>query len=142
MSVSSIIGAGEGARTQAGDAFSRLSSEEFTKIILTELQNQDPLQPNDTGALLEQLSSIRSIQSDMELATRLESIVGQNELAGASGLIGKRVSGLSEGFARVTDDVVSVSRTSDGSVLNLKGGLRMPMKNLDEILSTPAPVGA
>jgi flagellar basal-body rod modification protein FlgD len=142
MSVSSIIGAGEGARTQAGDAFSRLSSEEFTKIILTELQNQDPLQPNDTGALLEQLSSIRSIQSDMELATRLESIVGQNELAGASGLIGKRVSGLSEGFARVTDEVVSVSRTSDGSVLNLKGGLRMPMKNLDEILSTPAPVGA
>lgn len=142
MSVTSIIGAGEGTRTKAGDAFSRLSSEEFTKIILTELQNQDPLQPNDTGALLEQLSSIRSIQSDMELATRLESIVGQNELAGASGLIGKRVSGLSEGFARITDEVVSVSRTSDGSVLNLKGGLRMPMKNLDEILSTPAPVGA
>lgn len=142
MSVSSILGAGEGTRTAAGDAFSRLSSEEFTKIILTELQNQDPLEPNDTGALLEQLSSIRSIQSDMELATRLEAVVGQNELAGASGLIGKSVSGLTESFARVSDEVVSVSRTSSGAVLNLKGGLRMPMKNLDEILATAPIAGA
>lgn len=138
MVVQDMLGAGEGTRTASGDAFSNLSSEEFTKIILTELQNQDPLEPNDTGALLEQLSSIRSIQSDLELQTRLETMVAQNELAGASGLIGKRVSGLTESNQRVEDEVVSVSRTDAGAVLNLKGGKKMPMTNLDEILATVA----
>lgn len=135
MAIESVLGAGEGTRTAAGDAFSSLSSEEFTKIILTELQNQDPLEPNDTGALLEQLSSIRSIQSDLELQNRLEAMVAQNELAGASGLIGKRVSGLTDSSKRVEDEVVSVSRTQSGAVLNLKSGSRMPMGNLDEILA-------
>lgn len=136
MAVSGVLGAGEATRTAAGDAFSRLSSEEFTKIILTELQNQDPLEPNDTSALLEQLSSIRSIQSDMELGDRLEAVVAQNELAGASGLIGKRISGLTDGYRRVEDEVLSVSRTDQGAVLNLKGGQRVPMRNLDEILAS------
>lgn len=139
MAIESVLGAGEGTRTEAGDAFSSLSSEEFTKIILAELRNQDPLQPNDTGALLEQLSSIRSIQSDMELSTRIESVVSQNEFASAAGLIGKRVSGLTDASKRVEDEVVSVSRTDSGAVLNLKGGKRMPMSGLDEIL---APVAA
>ena len=47
--------------------FSAMDSEEFVKIIFTELQNQDPFQPNDSSALLEQLNSIRSIESDMAL---------------------------------------------------------------------------
>ena len=47
--------------------FTELSSEEFIKIIFTELQNQDPFKPNDSSALLEQLNSIRSIESDIEL---------------------------------------------------------------------------
>lgn len=136
MAIQSVLGAGEGARTAAGDAFSSLSSEEFTKIILTELQNQDPLEPNDTGALLEQLSSIRSIQSDMELGDRLESVVSQNEFAAAAGLIGRRISGLTETGQRVEDDVASVSRTSEGAVLNLVGGKRVPMSGLDRVLAT------
>ncbi len=138
MAIDGVLGAGEGSRTAAGDAFSGLSSEEFTKIILTELQNQDPLEPNDTGALLEQLSSIRSIQSDLELQNRLEAMVAQNELAGAAGLIGKRVSGLTDTSKRVEDEVASVTRTQSGAVLNLKGGARMPMGNLDEILAPVA----
>ena len=135
MSVTDVLGAGEGTRTAAGDAFSSLSSEEFTRIILAELRNQDPLQPNDTGALLEQLSSIRSIQSDLELSDRLESVVSQNEFAGAAGLIGKRVSGLTESGQRIEDEVASVSRTADGAVLNLAGGKRIPMSGLDKVLA-------
>ncbi|MBX3361848.1 MAG: hypothetical protein KF912_05620 [Phycisphaeraceae bacterium] len=136
MSIQGVLGAGEGTRTASGDAFSNLSSEEFTKIILTELQNQDPLSPNDTGALLQQLSSIRSIQSDLELQSRLTSMVAQNELAGASSLIGRRVSGLTDSNQRVEDEVESVSRTNAGAVLNLKGGKKMRMAYLDEILAT------
>ena len=119
-------------------AFSTLASEDFVKIIFTELGNQDPLQPSDSKDLLSQLSSLRNIQSGMDMSTRLQSLVAQNELAAASGLIGRRVSGLTDDNQRVEDAVKSVSRTADGAVLNLVGGQRVQMKNIDQVLGSAA----
>jgi flagellar basal-body rod modification protein FlgD len=124
--------------TSKPSAFSTLGSEDFVKIIFTELGNQDPLQPSDSKDLLAQLSSLRNIQSDMDMSTRLQSLVAQNELAAASGLIGRRVSGITDDNQRVQDDVKSVSRTADGAVLNLVGGQRVQMKNVDQVLGSAA----
>lgn len=44
--------------------FSEVTSDEFMSMILSELTNQDPLEPNDTENLLNQISTIRSIESD------------------------------------------------------------------------------
>lgn len=113
------------------DAFSDLTSEEFVRIMFTELANQDPLKPNDSNQMLEQLSSLRSIQSDLELSTKLETIVSQNQLASAGGLIGKYVSGITADGQRVVGEVVSVARTKDGPVLRLSNNFRVPFKNVD-----------
>lgn len=118
------------------DAFSDLTSEEFVRIMFTELSNQDPLKPNDSNQMLEQLSSLRSIQSDLELSNKLETIVSQNQLASAGALIGKYVSGLTEDGQRVVGEVVSVSRTSDGPVLRLSNNFRVPFQNVDIMQST------
>lgn len=131
--INQALGAETGT-TPGVNGFSELTSEDFTKIIFTELANQDPLQPSDSKALLEQLSSIRSIQSDMDLGSKLQSLVAQSEMTGAAGLIGKLVSGITDDNRRVAEVVISVSRTSEGAVLNLHGGLRVPMKNVDEVL--------
>lgn len=119
------------------DAFSDLTSEEFVKIMFTELSNQDPLKPNDSNQMLEQLSSLRSIQSDIELGNKLESIVSQNQLSTAGSLIGKYVSGLTEDGSRVVGEVVSVSRTADGPVLRLSNNFRVPFKNVDIMQGEP-----
>jgi flagellar basal-body rod modification protein FlgD len=119
--------------------FSALGADEFVKIIFTELSQQDPLEPNDTSALLEQLSTLQSIQSDVDMMDRLSAIVDQNELAGAAGLIGKIISGISDDDERVLDYVASVSRTDDGAVLNLDHGARVNMRNVDEIID-PLPL--
>jgi len=116
------------------NGFGELTSDEFVKIIFTELQAQDPLEPNDTSQLLEQLSTLRSIQSDVDMMDRLGSIVDQSELAGASSLIGKIISGISEKDERVLDYVVSVSRTEDGAVPTTERGARIPMRQVDEII--------
>src|SRR3954468_16957089 len=124
--------------TGAGNGFSALSAEDFSKIIFTELSKQDPLQPNDTNALLQQISSIRSIQSDLDLTSKLGALVNENEFASAATLIGKTVSGVDEAYERVTGKVKSLSRTQDGAMLTLVGGQRIRVSNLDEILdSTP-----
>ncbi|MFG0246058.1 MAG: flagellar hook capping FlgD N-terminal domain-containing protein [Phycisphaerales bacterium JB052] len=120
--------------TSSTDAFSALSSGEFLEIIFTELTNQDPLEPNDTQSMLNQLSTLRSIESDTQMVDSLSQLVTQSEFAAASSLIGSLVSGITLDNRRVADLVVSVSMTQDGPVLNLFDGSRMFFNNVDEIV--------
>jgi flagellar basal-body rod modification protein FlgD len=122
-------------RTSRPDAFSSLSSGEFMKVIFAELNNQDPLQPNDTGKMLEQLASLRSIQADVDLQGKLDTLVTQNQLASASGLLGRRVSGLTEDNRRVNDEVTAVSKGESGPVLVTKQGWRVPFNKVDQMFA-------
>ena len=131
--------AGSGTASATGSRFNELSSDEFIKIIFTELQNQDPFKPNDSGALLEQLNSIRSIESVIEMSNRLESIVFQNQMSSAGGLIGKRVAGLTADAERVGGTVKSVARTGDEIALVLDNGWIIPMDNVEYIDSQTTP---
>ena len=144
MSTASAISPNSSAAAATGtNAFSSLDSEQFVKIIFTELSNQDPLQPSDSKALLEQLSSLRNIQSGIDLSTKMNSLVAQNEMASASGLIGKVVSGIGEDNRRATGTVTSVVRTSEGAILRLDNNSLIRMSNMDTLLDhTPAPTGA
>lgn len=114
--------------------YSSLTSEDFTKIIISELSNQDPLSPSDTNALLEQLSTIRSIQSDIDLSDKLKNLVTENQLASASNMIGKVVGGLDEENYRVIGQANSVSKTKDGVFLNLSNGSRVNMNDIDGVI--------
>lgn len=128
--------------TTNSNAFSELTSGQFLQIIFTELANQDPFEPNDSQAMLQQLATIRSIESDTQLSGRLNSLVRQNEFASATGLIGSLVSGITLDNRRVADMVISVSMTQDGPVLNLFDGSRMLFSKVDEVvgpLNNPTP---
>src|SRR5690606_13766382 len=97
------------------------------------LSNQDPFQPQDSGALLEQLSSLRNIESQLPLQQKLETLVRQNETAAAGGLIGKKVEGLDAGNNAVSGLVTSV-RVQDGkTLLELDSGRMVPMKRVTKI---------
>lgn len=147
--VSALAGSNSTVTATGRDAFAALSSEQFVKIMFTELSNQDPLKPQDSSALLQQMSSLRSIESDMQLQRKLDSLVSQNQFSSAGVLIGTYISGLTENNMRVEGLVLSISRTADGPVLNLASGWRVPFRNIDEIIdprlmapSNPAPAPA
>lgn len=129
-----VNGTSSGA-SQSGSTsrMSELTSDQFLKIMFSELTRQDPLKPNDSNALLQQMSSIRTIEANLALERKLDTLVAQNQLSNAGGLIGAFVSGLSETNARTEGQVVSISQTKDGVVLNLANGQRVPMKSVDEI---------
>ena len=113
-----------------------MSSEDFVRIIFTELANQDPLAPNDSNALLQQLNSIRSIESDIQLIEQLKSLVTENQLAAGSNLIGKFITGLTASSDRVSGYVRSVNREGDSVVLELDSGFIVPFESLDTIYET------
>jgi flagellar basal-body rod modification protein FlgD len=113
--------------------FSSMSSEDFMKIIFTELQSQDPFKPNDSSAMLQQLNSIRSIESDVALTDNMKTIVFQNQLSSAGGLIGKRIAGLNADSQRVGGVVKSVARSDNEVALVLDTGWTIPMNNVEYI---------
>lgn len=137
MATTDAIGSSTTTATSQASAYSGLSSDDFLKIIFAELSKQDPLQPQDTGALLEQLSSIRSIESDVKLEDRLGTLVDQNEMASAAGLLGRTVSGLDSRLTRVEGVVKSVGREGEDVVLTLTDGSKLAMSNLERVVETP-----
>jgi flagellar basal-body rod modification protein FlgD len=140
MAVNAIGSSGVAAGStgsSAGGGFNQLSSSEFMKIITTELTRQDPLKPNDTNTLLNQISGIRNIESQLSLSNSLEKLVGQNSFASASGLLGASISGvgtkLNGTAARVAGLVLSVAKTKDGPVLTLDDGSKVAFSNVDNV---------
>jgi len=118
--------------------FSSLTSEQFAKIIFSELSNQDPLQPNDTNALLQQVSTLRDIQANTDLTDQLGTLVKQDQFSAAATLLGRQVSGISIDNQRVAGTVKSISRTNEGPIITLDSGSRVNMSNLDIVTGLPA----
>ena len=64
-----------------------LKTEDFIKMMITQLQNQDPLEPAKNQELLAQMSQIGQLQSSTSLQESLKGMVLQNQIGSASALI-------------------------------------------------------
>ncbi len=80
-----------------------LDMGEFIKLMVTELQNQDPLNPMENSEILTQISQIREIQASDNMSATLNKLLESQDavllgqsLTNASGMIGKKVTGTVE----------------------------------------------
>ena len=123
----------------SGGGMSDIDMNTFLSLMITELQNQDPLNPTDNAALLEQIGQIRSISSNDKLVSTLSSFSNTQELSTASSLIGKKVSGLDVSGAEINGEVSSVSVKIDEKDRTKRtvqvhvGDKTVDMKNVREI---------
>ena len=86
-----------------------LDINQFLQLMVSELTNQDPLNPMDNTQLVQQLGELRSIAASDQLSTTLQSLQTQQSLTTASSLIGKTVTALGSDGSDVTGEVTSVS---------------------------------
>ncbi len=71
-----------------------MSTQDFLKLLVTQLTHQDPLEPMGNEELLRQIASIREIELSTTLTDSLQTLTGQQHFASASSLIGQYVTGL------------------------------------------------
>jgi len=123
----------QGPQAPNHDAFQDLNLDTFLKLLITELQSQDPMKPMENSEILQQVSQIRAIESNMRLTSTLQSVaLGQN-MATASSLLGRTISGLDDQSNRVQGKVERVS-VADGVARLHVGDQTVPLKNVAEIL--------
>lgn len=119
--VSGIDGAGAAALTGASE-LDQLGSEAFMKLMIAQLRYQDPMNPADSTEMLQQTAMFSQVEALGSINESQQELIGFNQGAMATGLVGQHVTGLDADGAEVTGTVTSVRFTADGPVLDTGHG--------------------
>lgn len=112
--------------------FNALDTEAFLKLLITQLQNQDPSNPMSNEELLSQISQMRNLTSDLELTDSLESLTLSQQLTSSTSFLGKSVKGTTEAGDAVNGIVERVFVKDKSSYL-VVGSKEVPLGNVTDV---------
>jgi len=123
-----------------------LKTEDFIKMMITQLQNQDPLEPAKNGELLQQMSQIGSLQASESTQSSIKNLTTgfqdalkgislQTQLGSAASLIGKNVQGFDPDQKLVKGNVTSIRVVDNVVNLELDSGKALPLARVSQIMS-------
>ncbi|MGE5620274.1 MAG: flagellar hook capping FlgD N-terminal domain-containing protein [Sphingomonadaceae bacterium] len=121
-------------QTGSGEAkqIGQLGKDDFLKLLLAQLQNQDPLNPMQDTQFIAQMAQFSTLERMQELDRRMELMLRVEQLGQANNLIGKEIeaaTGHSDAALKGTVDAVKVA---DGEAILLVDGKEV---RLSEVLS-------
>jgi flagellar basal-body rod modification protein FlgD len=133
-SITSIAGATSAAsqkQTASADPLSGFGSQDFMLLLLTQLRNQNPLEPLKNEEFMSQITQLNSLNELQSIDATMKNLSNSSVLSSAAGLIGKKVKLVSGESDIVTGIVVD----SDQVMLQI-GTLQVP---LSDVVSVSAP---
>lgn len=129
---SAAAAASGSSSTSTTDALTKLTPDDFLKMLITQLQQQDPLNPTSSDQILQQISQIDNIEATASLTSSLNTVSSDQSFQTASGLIGKQVQGVDSSGNPVSGSVDSVSFSNGAATLNV-GSQTMPLSGISAI---------
>ncbi len=129
--VNSVTNVGAGI-SEATDR-AKVSREQFLQLLVSELTSQNPLDPMDNSQFMNQLVGLQTLEQTAALTDSLRTFEKFMQMSSASGLIGKKVKGLSETGSSV-EGTVSRVVMEKGSVHLVVAGKNMALAGIQEIL--------
>ncbi|TVQ26671.1 MAG: flagellar hook assembly protein FlgD [Spirochaetaceae bacterium] len=107
--VNQRLSSGEGSRTELG-------RDDFLRILITQLQNQDPTEPMDDREFIAQMAQFSSLEQITNMSEEFRRLSGLLSGSQAVGLIGRTVE-VSAGDRVLEGRVTEVTRGNDPQVL-------------------------
>lgn len=140
--INSGVSAGTGANGASSSGANDLRDVDmdgFLKLLIAQMQNQDPLSPMENTEIMQQISQIRSISATDKLTDTLDTVLMGQNLSTASSLIGKSVTALTDAGTNVTGIVKRVSVEADANGENRKlrvvvNDEKVDLKNIREVV--------
>src|SRR5262245_5469433 len=121
---------GSSSSTSNGNAVNDMDMNTFLKLMITELQQQDPLNPLDNKDMLNQIAQIRAVGASDQLTKTLNSVLLGQNISSATNLIGADVSAL-------TDDGQAVAGVVNRIAID-KGVPKLHVENVPAVLPSTA----
>lgn len=115
----------------ADQGFSGLTSDDFMRLLIVQLQNQDPTNPMESDQLLAQVSDMRNLQASIQLESALEGLTLGQQLSSSASFLGKTITG-SVGDDPISGEVTAV-QVRDGQAYLRVNGQDVAMKDIESV---------
>lgn len=134
-----MSGYANGANSTTEKVNNELGKEEFLKLLVAQLKNQDPMSPMEDSSFIAELASFSSLEQMTNVATSVEALrasmtmlYSQSLLTQGAALIGKDAVGVDSEGKEVSGRITSVSWLN-GSLVAMVGDKLMSMDDIMEI---------
>ncbi|UQZ32114.1 flagellar hook capping protein [Paenibacillus sp. PK3_47] len=105
---------------------STLGKDQFLKILITQLQNQDPMQPMEDKEFIAQMAQFTSVEQLMNISTQLTAM--NQSLGSVSGLIGKDITW--------TDPKTELSKSGNVESIVVSSGIQYAVVGSERVALT------
>ena len=113
--------------TSAAAATNTVDHNTFLKLLVSEIQNQDPTNPTDPTQYLGQLASFSAVGQSVQTNAKLDLMLTSNALSQAEGAIGRTVTSAD---GQTSGVVSAVAIGADGTATaTLQGGGTLKLGN-------------
>jgi flagellar basal-body rod modification protein FlgD len=110
-----------------------LSPNEFLKLLVSQLQNQDPLNPTDQSQFVGELAQMQSVSELQQMNTTLTASSSQGSTSSALAMLGRTVTWVDSQTSSTSTGIVSaVLLTSSGVTLKV-GETDVPIGNVTQV---------
>jgi len=120
-----------------------LGKDEFLKILMTQLQNQDPLDPMDDKDFVAQMATFSQLEQTMNMASSINKLVENQSISLVvqySHMIGKEVTyeDVNDDATKelVTSEVVSVSQKNGSTIFELENDKKIKADEINKVSVT------
>jgi len=104
------------ARTDTGGS---LGQDAFLKLLVAQMQNQDPMQPEDSGQMMSQLASFSQVSQLQSLTSASQAQALGQDFSTAVALIGKDVTYTKADGSQASGAVTAVKSDPSGALLEI-----------------------
>ena len=118
------------------DVFNGMGPDMFLKLLVAQIQYQNPMNPSDPTAMLGQVASYAQVESLTKLQTLQASGNSLSETQIATSLIGQQVSATDAAGKAVSGKVTAARFTDAGAVLVLDTGAELSVSALSNVGNT------
>ena len=125
---SAAAASGTSSATTGGMGGTALSQNNFLSLLVSELQNQNPLQPMSSSSFITQMATLTQVSAIGQMSTAMTDLLNVMASSSAVALVGKSVT-LSTGNATVTGTVTGVEAGAAGPQV-VVGGTAYALSNV------------
>lgn len=143
MSTSPVTSAATGAnglvtdpsssQTNATNNLDNIDTSQFLQMMLTEMQNQDPLNPMQTSQIMDELGQMQQITASNKLTSTLDGMALGQSLNNATSLLGRNIDGIDDS-GNPASGVVSKVSIANNTARIYVGSQVVSLNNVQDVL--------
>jgi flagellar basal-body rod modification protein FlgD len=119
---------------------SKLGKQDFLKLLMAQLQNQDPMKPMDDTQMIAQMAQFSALEATQSLQATMQATNNMQTVAQAGGLIGKYVQSSQADGTSFSGAVTGVNFTTTDGVTSptlVVNGKDVDYSSIRRVSSTP-----